>query len=467
MKTIAPTLLLAGAFAGLAFAGIAFAGHAFAQSEPARRLVGAAAFSDWRQDAPGTWRKITPPDLPAPLASEPTASRSQVAPRPDGAAPKTPEGFSAEVFASGLEGPRVIRFAPNGDIFVTESVGGRVRIFRLEDGKITPAASHVFAAELERPYGIAFYPPGPEPRFVYIGTPTKVLRFPYRNGDLKASGPAETIAALPGADGGHWTRDLVFSRDGKTLYVSVGSKTNVAEGHPRPTAQEVAQLEAAHGIGASAGAEFERATVLAIDPEGKSRRNVANGLRNCSGLQLQPKTDALWCVVNERDMLGDDLPPDYATHVKEGGFYGWPWHYIGAHEEPRHAGERPDLSDKITTPDVLFQPHSAPLGIAFYEGGQFPAEYQGDAFVALHGSWNRAKRTGYKVVRLSFKDGVPTGEYQDFLTGFVVDDTRVWGRPVDVAVARDGSLLVSEDGNGTIWRVSYSGAAKPVQTSVK
>ncbi|WP_159729876.1 sorbosone dehydrogenase family protein [Methylosinus sp. Ce-a6] len=457
MKRFAPTLLLAGACAGLAFA----------QSEPARRLIGRAAFSDWRKDAPGAWRKITPTDLPAPLASEPTASRSQVVPRPEGAAPKTLDGFSAEVFASGLEGPRVIRVAPNGDIFVSESVGGRLRIFRLEDGKVAPASSHVFASELERPYGIEFYPPGPEPRFVYVGAPTKVLRFPYKNGDLKASGPAEIVARLPGAEGGHWTRDLVFSRDGKTLYVAVGSKTNVAEGHPRPSAAEVAELEKEHGLGASAGAELERATVLAIDPEGGSRRNVANGLRNCSGLQLRPNSDELWCVVNERDMLGDDLPPDYATRVKEGGFYGWPWHYIGAHEDPRHAGERPDLGDKITVPDVLFQPHSAPLGIAFYDGGQFPADYRGDAFVALHGSWNRAKRTGYKVVRLSFEDGVPTGEYQDFLTGFVVVDARVWGRPVDVAVARDGSLLVSEDGNGTIWRVSYSGAAESARASEK
>lgn len=453
MKRFVPIILLAGAVSGLAFA----------RSEPARRLAGPVAFGDWRQDGPGTWRKIAPTDLPAPLASEPTASRSQVVPRPDGAAPKALDGFSAELFASGLEGPRVIRLAPNGDIFLTESVGGRVRIFRLQDGKIAPASSHVFASELERPYGIAFYPPGPEPRFVYVGTPTRVLRFPYKNGDLRASGPAETIATLP-ADGGHWTRDLLFSRDGRTLYVAIGSKTNVAEGHPRPSAGEAAELEKTHGAGAGFGVEFERATVIAIDPEGKSRRNVANGLRNCSGLQLQPKTDALWCVVNERDMLGDDLPPDYATRVKEGGFYGWPWYYIGAHEDPRHAGARPDLADKITVPDVLFQPHSAPLGIAFYEGGQFPAEYRGDAFVALHGSWNRAKRTGYKIVRLSFEDGVPTGEYQDFLTGFVVDDTRVWGRPVDVAVARDGSLLVSEDGNGTIWRVSYSGAA-PAQTS--
>lgn len=444
-------------------AASAFAGLAFAQSQTEKRLIGPAAFSDWRQDVPGAWRKIAPADLPAPLASEPTASRSQVSPRPDGAAPLTQEGFTAETFATGLAGPRVIRHAPNGDIFLSESIGGRIRVFRLEDGRVAPAQSEIFAADLERPYGVAFYPPGPEPRFVYVGTPTKILRFPYRNGDLKASGPAETIAALPG-DGGHWTRDLVFSRDGKTLYVNVGSKTNVAEGHPRPSTEEIAALEKEHGAGASSGAEFERAAVLAFDPEGKGRRTVANGLRNCSGLRLRPQSDDLWCVVNERDMLGDDLPPDYATRVKDKGFYGWPWYYIGAHEDPRHAGERPDLAGKITTPDVLFQPHSAPLGLAFYDGGQFPAEFKGDAFVALHGSWNRAERTGYKVVRLRLQDGVPTGEYQDFLTGFVIDDTRVWGRPVDVAVARDGSLLVSEDGNGTIWRVSYSGKKPDVAT---
>jgi glucose/arabinose dehydrogenase len=211
--------------------------------------------------------------------------------------------------------------------------------------------------------------------------------------------------------------------------------------------------------------EQDRADVLAFDPDGSHRRVVATGIRNCSGLTVQPATGALWCAVNERDGLGDDLPPDYATRVVDGAFYGWPWYYIGAHEDPRHKGERPDLAGRVTTPDVLFQPHSAPLGITFYEGDAFPAEYKGDAFVAFHGSWNRAKRTGYKVVRLLMKDGKPTGVYEDFLVGFVANDESVWGRPVDVAVTKDGALLVTDDGGGAIWRVRWTGTARtPPQT---
>ena len=193
--------------------------------------------------------------------------------------------------------------------------------------------------------------------------------------------------------------------------------------------------------------------VLAFDPDGKNERGFATGLRNCSGMTLQPATGGLWCVVNERDELGDDTPFEYATQVKEGAFYGWPWYYIGSNEDPRQKDKRPDLAGKVTVPDVLFQAHSAPLGIAFYTGDSFPAEYKGDAFVTFHGSWNRGVRTGYKVVRMMFKDGKPTGEYQDFITGFVVSNEQVWGRPVGVATAKDGSLLVSEDGSGTIWRV--------------
>ncbi|PWB91288.1 sorbosone dehydrogenase [Methylocystis sp. MitZ-2018] len=425
-------------------------------SETVERRIGVAAFSDWHADDPGVWRKIVPDDLPRPLASEPKASRSEVVARPEGATPKTLEGFSVEAFATGLTGPRVIRVAPNGDILVAESSAGRVRVFRLADGAIKPEKSEIFASDLERPYGVAFYPPGPDPKFVYVGTVSKIVRFPYRKGDLKASGPAEVVASLPASETGHWTRDIAFSADGKTLFVAVGSKSNVADGHVRPSPTEVAELEARNGVGASSGPEQDRANILAFNPNGGDKRVFARGIRNCSGLQVRPNTDDLWCVVNERDMLGDDLPPDYATRVEPGAFYGWPWYYIGANPDPRHAGARPDLADKVTTPDVLLQPHSAPLGIAFYEGAQFPPEFKGDAFVALHGSWNRAKRTGYKVVRLRFKDGRPTGEYQDFLTGFVVDDARVWGRPVDVAVAPDGSLLVSEDGNGTIWRVFHN-----------
>jgi glucose/arabinose dehydrogenase len=411
-------------------------------------------FGDWRADAPGARHKITVSDLPAPLASDPVASRSEVTPRPAGAELKTLPGFSAEIIASGLDEPRVIRFAPNGDLFLSESRGGRVRVLRFAPGSTAPVGNEVFAAGLDRPYGIAFYPPGPEPRYVYIATHGSVLRYPYRAGEFKPSGAAETIVRLP-AGAGHWTRDLAFSPDGETLYVAIGSRTNVAEGKTPPPRAEAEALERAEGLGAAA--ETGRALVAAFDPEGKGRRVFASGLRNCSGATIRPGSDELWCVVNERDMLGDDLPPDYATRVVPGAFYGWPWYYIGSHEDPRHKGERPELADKTAVPDVLIQPHSAPLGIGFYEGGRFPAEYKGDAFVALHGSWNRAKRTGYKIIRLRFKDGKPTGAYEDFVTGFVIDDTKVWGRPVDVAESPDGALLFTEDGNGTLWRVSYTG----------
>ena len=237
------------------------------------------------------------------------------------------------------------------------------------------------------------------------------------------------------------------------MFVSVGSASNVDEGVPTPDQSQIAGSP----LGASFGDEKGRADVLAFDPDGKHERVYATGIRNCSGLAVQPGTGALWCAVNERDGLGDDLPPDYATHVAQGAFYGWPWYYLGDHQDPRHKGERADLKNRITTPDVLIQAHSAPLGIAFYTADQFPSEYKGDAFVTLHGSWNRSKRTGYKVVRLVMKDGKSTGVYEDFLVGFVGDDKSVWGRPVGVAAAHDGSLLVSDDGSGSIWRVSYKG----------
>jgi glucose/arabinose dehydrogenase len=423
-------------------------------ADEAPPLTGAAAYGDWRTDAPGVRRKITPADLPAPMASRPVANPSRIAARPDGAVPKAPPGFSVSLFAKGLAEPRVVRVAPNGDIFVAESRAGRVRVFRAKDGVATAETSQVFASGLNRPFGIGFYPPGPNPAFVYVATSDSVVRYPYHSGDLTAVGPAEAIAALP-RGGYHWTRDLVFSLDGKTMYASVGSASNVAEEVDPLSGPELKRFADAHALGAMWDDEEERADVLAFDPEGHNRRIYATGLRNCSGQTIQPETGALWCATNERDLLGDDLPPDYATSVEEGGFYGWPWYYIGDHQDPNRPNERTDLAGKVTTPDVLLQPHSAPLGIVFYEGAQFPAEYKGDAFVALHGSWNRAKRTGYKVVRLIFKDGKPTGEYQDFLVGFVANDASVWGRPVDVAVAADGALLVTDDSGGAIWRVAY------------
>jgi glucose/arabinose dehydrogenase len=409
--------------------------------------TGAAAFGDWRTDAPGVRRLITLADLPAPYATKSAAFRSQRAARTGVDVPKAPPGFAVDLFASGLNTPRVIRIAPNGDIFVAETGAGRVRVFRPGSAGAVPAQGEIFADGLERVYGIAFYPSGENPRFVYAATPESVVRFPYRSGEMKAAGPAEKIASLPDG-GGHWTRDLAFSPDDKTLFVSVGSASNDAEG---------LRAMAARVLGASWGEEQDRADVLAFDPDGKNQRVYAAGIRNCSGLAIQPATGALWCAVNERDGLGDDLPPDYATRVTQGAFYGWPWYYLGDHPDPRHKDERPDLANRITTPDVLIQAHSAPLAIAFYEANQFPSEYKGDAFVTLHGSWNRSTLTGYKVVRLVMKDGKPTGAYEDFLLGFVGDDRSVWGRPVGVAVTHDGSLLVSDDGSGSIWRVSYKG----------
>jgi glucose/arabinose dehydrogenase len=434
-----------------------FCGLAFAQqsdSKPPQVLVGSAAYGDWRQDRPGLRRKITPQDLPAPSTNAVDLTPIVVK-QPRDVSLKAPDGFEAELFASGLIGPRTMRIAPNGDVFVAESDGNRVRVLRVEDGAAKPSETSVFASDLDFPFGLAFYPPGPEPRWLYVATTTQVVRFPYRNGDLKASGKAEIVVrSLPG--GGHVTRDLVFSPDGKTMFVSVGSYSNVGERLARLSVPEIDAFEKMHGTGAAWGFETDRADVLAFDQEGREKRAFATGLRNCAAMTIQPASGWLWCAVNERDLLGDDLPPEFATRVEQGGFYGWPWYYIGKHIDPRHAGARPDLEEKVVVPDVLLQPHSAPLGIAFYDGAQFPAEYRGDAFVALHGSWNRAKRTGYKVVRLIFRDGKPTGEYEDFLVGFVLDDARVWGRPVGVAVMRDGSLLMSEDGNGTIWRVSYA-----------
>jgi glucose/arabinose dehydrogenase len=414
--------------------------------------TGAAAFGDWRTDAPGVRRLITPADLPAPYATRSSANMSEREARTEADVPKAPPGFTVDLFASGLNMPRVIRIAPNGDIFVAETGAGRVRVFRPANAGAGPAQGEIFAEGLRRPYGIAFYPSGADPKFVYVATPDSVVRFPYRSGETKAGGPAEKIASLP-SGGGHWTRDLAFSPDDKTLFVSVGSGSNVDQGAPRADQASIAGAP----VGASFGDEKGRADVLAFDPDGGHERVYATGIRNCSGLAVQPGTGALWCAVNERDGLGDDLPPDYATRVTQGAFYGWPWYYLGDHQDPRHKGERPDLAKSITTPDVLIQAHSAPLGIAFYTADQFPSDYKDDAFVTLHGSWNRSKRTGYKVVRLMMKDGKPTGVYEDFLVGFVVDDRIVWGRPVGVAVTHDGSLLVSDDGSGSIWRVSYKG----------
>jgi len=427
----------------------ALTGTAMAQS-----FQGIEAFGDWRRDKPGTIRLIRPEDLPKPGATPSSADVSRVVTRPPGAAPQVPPGFKAELFAEGLSGPRIIRVAPNGDVFVAETRAGRIRVLRAADGAAKPSASEVFASGLRGPFGIAFFPLGDNPQFVYVANTDSVVRFAYHSGDLKASAAPKTVVAGLPHGYGHSTRDIVFTSDDRRMLVSVGSASNDGEGLGAPPGG-LESWSREHAAGAIWGYETDRAAVLSFDPDGKDKKIFATGIRNCVGLAIEPQSGTAWCSTNERDGLGDNLVPDYVTRVRENAFYGWPWFYIGGNEDPRHKGERPDLKDKVTIPDVLLQAHSASLGMTFYAGNSFPAEYRGDGFAAEHGSWNRSKRTGYKVIRIRMKDGVPTGEYEDFVTGFVVSDSEVWGRPVGVAAAHDGALLVSEDGNGTIWRISH------------
>jgi len=395
-------------------------------------------FTDIRFEAPGVTHKITVQDLPAPYATRSYTNFPNIIARPPNALPKAPSGFQVNLYAENLGTPRVIRMAPNGDIFVAESGAGRIRVFRGLTATGTPERSAIFAGALNRPYGIAFYPPGADPQWIYVGVMDAVLRFAYRNGDLQARGPAQHIAALP-TDGRHWTRELRFSADGKTLFVGVGSASNVDDPESSP-------------------AETNRADILAFDPDGANQRIYAWGIRNPSGLAIDPATGQLWCVANERDGLGDNLVPDYVTRVREGGFYGWPWWYLGPHQDPHHSGKHPELGSQTIVPDVLLQAHTAPLQLVFYDGEQFPSAYHGDIFLTSHGSWNRSVRTGYEVIRVPrHQSATASGEYEDFLTGFALSDGQVWGRPVGVTTDADGSLLVTDDASNSIWRVRYVG----------
>jgi hypothetical protein len=418
---------------------------------------------DWRHAAPGVAHEVKLAALPAPYSTASAGNPPQVVGQPADAALSVPPNFTVRLFAAGLAGPRLLRVAPNGDIFVAETRENRIRVLRTADGADAPSQNQVFADSLDRPFGIVFFPPGEDPEWIYVANNNSVVRFPYRNGDLKARGAAQVIVArLTESTGGHSTRDVAFSKDGKRMFISVGSGSNVAEDMKKKNVEAIHLWEAEHGRGAAWDAESNRANILVTDPEGRQPvRTFATGIRNGVGLAVDNNTGELWTSTNERDGLGDDLVPDYITRVKEGGFYGWPWYYLGNHEDPRHAGERPDLAGQATVPDVPLQAHSASLEITFYTANSgaaaFPAEYHGDIFAAFHGSWNRSSRTGYKVVRVRLNHGVPTGEYDDFLTGFVVDGRSVWGRPVGVAVAHDGALLVTEDGNGTLWRIAYTG----------
>ncbi len=402
-----------------------------------------ATFGDYKSERPGVWHKIRPADLPAPYATKAVDNGPREVARPAGALPQVKAGFEVTMYAAGLNGPRLTRVAPNGDVFVVESEAGNIRVLR--GGGATGRAETVatYATGLSQPFGIAFYPVTGKAEWLYVANTDSVVRFAYRDGDLKARGAAQLILnQVPSGGrlrgGGHWTRDIAFSKDGKRMFVSVGSLSNVDDTDNNP-------------------AENDRAAILVAAPDGSQRRVFAKGIRNPVGLAVDPATGLLWTSVNERDGLGDNLVPDYITHVEEGGFYGWPWFYMGGNQDPRHKGKHPELQKKVIVPDVLLQPHHASLQLTFYDGKQFPAEYAGQIFAAQHGSWNRSMRTGYSVVRVQVRDGKATGAYEDFMTGFVLPDGNVWGRPVGVAVSQDGALLVSDDVSGTIWRVSYTG----------
>ena len=486
MKHNLPTLLV-----------LTFATAAVAQSN-GPILTGQAAFTDYSQQAPGVRHHITVADLPGPHPEEAVNNGPTLVARPKGAWPIAPAGFKVTLYAGGdytptresssinnqapsvpaapslFREPRLMRTAPNGDIFLSDSHGDKIFVLRGVGADGKAAKISTFATGLSLPFGIAFYPTV-NPKWVYIGNTDSVVRFPYKTGDLVATGPAQTIVAqLPGfaqlRGGGHWTRDIVFTPDNKML-VSVGSGSNIDNPDTTPK-------------------EFHRSAVLEFTPEGKFLEEYANGIRNCVGEAINPITHELWCSTNERDNLGNHLVPDYVTSVPEHSFFGWPWYYMGGHSDPRLAApcangsaanpqiteplslfqgkmcKTVDLSAKVRTPDVIVQPHMASLEMVFYPelamrfkenaGADFPG-YSGDALVAEHGSWNRDPRAGYEVISIPMKNGHATGEYDDFLTGFVTKDGQVWGRPVGVTVGNDGSLFVTDDGSRSVWHVTYVG----------
>ena len=397
-------------------------------------LTGKQAFSTTATLKPGEAHKITPQDLPKPgetPSGQSPGGRGAV--RPAGAMPQAPAGFKVSLYVDqGLTNPRQIRRAPNGDYFVADTSAGDVKIFRGISAEGKPQQSSTYVSGMRGAFGINFYPPGPNPQWVYISTTSTVVRFAYKNGDLKATGMPQTLISDLPSGGNHTTRDIVFSKDGKSLFVAVGSASNNNDNER----------------------EFHRANILEYTPEGKFVGIYASGIRNPVGLAINPETGELWTSINERDTYGDNLVPDYVTSVKRGGFYGWPWFYIGGNYDPAHEGKHPEMKDKVIVPDVLLQAHSASLGMVFYDGKTFPKEYWGDAFAAEHGSWNHAAGSGHEVIRIPLEKGKSNGVYEDFLTGFSTNGV-VWGRPVGIAVGTDGSLLVTDDGARVIWRVTY------------
>ena len=409
-------------------------------------ITGQAAFVDSKDLKPGVFRKITVADLPEPGDAHP--SFGKMSPRPEGMMPQVPTGFKVELYAhDDLKAPRQIRTAPNGDLFVAEEAAGNIKVVHDNNGK---AEISTFASGLGGPFGIAFYPTGPNPQWLYIGNNASLVRFPYKNGDLKATGMPEMLISDIPPRGDHKTRDVVF-KDKNRLLLAVGSADNVSQGK---------------------ASQEHRANVLEYTPEGKFVKIYAAGIRNPVGLAVNPLNGEVWTSVNERDNLGNNLVPDYITSVKEGGFYGWPWFYIGQHEDPRAKADfngkdketlprvEGQTIDKVIVPDVLIQAHSASLGLTFYDGTQFPPEYRGDVFAGEHGSWNRTPMSGHELVRVPLEKGKSNGVYEDFMTGMVAPDGNAWGRVTGVAVGKDGSLYATDDGSNSIWKISYVGAGK-------
>jgi hypothetical protein len=416
--------------------------------------------ANWRLDAPGRLHRIDANSLPPAFATPSSRNNASVVSKPANASLAVPAGFHVDTFISTLTGPRKMLVASNGDILVTEMRAGRVTVLHPSSDGGSVAGTDVYLQGLKQPFGLAFYPNAQNPQWLYVAETNRVTRYAYQVGDVKPRGAAQVVVGRIPSGVGHSTRDIAFSPDGKRLFVSVGSGSNVAETMSKKSPADIKTWEAAHGLGAAWDVETDRAVILEFDAAAPGTAVIyASGIRNCVSLTVQPANGALWCTTNERDSLGDDLVPDYSTRVKRGSFYGWPWYYIGSNEDPRLKGERPDLAGKVSVPDVLYQSHSAALSMTFYAASSgksaFPAGFVGDAIVGFHGSWNRSLRTGYKLVRVHMKNGEPTGDYEDFLTGFVVDDAHVWGRPVATAELSDGSLLMSEDGNNVIYRISY------------
>ena len=394
--------------------------------------------------------------LDAPYATKAVKNYCEVIGWPKGKTPVAPEGFTVSLYADSLANPRNIYVAPNGDVFVSEAntevtgikkIGAdiigvsksqnmgksanKILLFKDTNGDGRPDSKIIFLAQLHQPFGILTLG-----NWFYVANTDGLWRYPYKAGDTAVSGKGVKILDLPaGGYNNHWTRNLRANKAGTKIYISVGSGSNVAE----------------HGM----GNEKRRADILEINPDGSGERVYASGLRNPAGIDFMPGTDVLYAAVNERDNLGDNLVPDYLTSVKDGGFYGWPWAYFGQHEDPVRKGESPDMVKKTIVPDFALGAHTASLGLVFHNGKTFPQHYMNGAFIGQHGSWNSSKLVGYKVTFVPFENGKPTGKMEDFLTGFIADTAKgkVYGRPVGVAVAKDGSLLVADDSSNKIWQV--------------